>query len=185
MGNTFRPWRVGGVDAWRASSVMEERLRFVARLLDGEGMTEVCREFGISRKTGYKIFDRYKEHGLEALSDRSRRPVRYANQLPEQVERLIVQLKTDKPHWGARKIRELLVRRLDGDIRVPAKSTIHAVLHRHGLVKIPGRPRPRATGTPLSTGAAPNDLWCTDFKSLPPRRRGASSSSAMAGTAFR
>ena len=55
---------------WKASSVMEERLRFVARLLDGETMTDVCREFAISRKTGYKIFDRYKEHGLEALTDR-------------------------------------------------------------------------------------------------------------------
>ena len=53
---------------WKASSVMEERLRFVARLLDGDAMTDVCREFGISRKTGYKIFDRYKEHGLEAFS---------------------------------------------------------------------------------------------------------------------
>jgi transposase len=98
---------------WKESSVMEERLRFVARLLDGETMTEMCREFGISRKTGYKIFDRYKAHGLEALSDRSRRPVRYANQLPEQVEGLIVRLKAEKPHWGARKIRELLVRRLE------------------------------------------------------------------------
>ena len=68
---------------------MDERLRFVARLLDGEAMTEVCREFGISRKTGYKIFNRYKEHGLEALSDRSRRPVRYANQLPQEIESLI------------------------------------------------------------------------------------------------
>ena len=104
---------------WKASSVMEERLRFVARLLDGEAMTEVCREFGISRKTGYKIFDRYKEHGLEALSDRSRRPIRYANQLPQQLETLIVRLKSEKPHWGARKIRELLVGRLDGDIKVP------------------------------------------------------------------
>ena len=66
---------------WKASSVMEERLRFVARLLDGETMTGVCREFGISRKTGYKICGRYREHGLEALTDRSRRPVRYANQL--------------------------------------------------------------------------------------------------------
>jgi transposase len=87
-------------------------------------MTEVCREFGISRKTGYKIFDRYKEQGLEALSDRSRRPIRYANQLPQQIATLIVRLKSEKPHWGARKIRELLVRRLDGDIKVPAKSTI-------------------------------------------------------------
>ena len=120
---------------------MEERLRFVARLLDGEAMTDVCREFGISRKTGYKIFDRYKEHGLQALSDRSRRPVRYANQLPNQVESLIVSLKRNKPHWGARKIRELLLRRLPGDIRLPAKSTIHAVLDRHGLVKRMGKRR--------------------------------------------
>jgi transposase len=103
---------------WKVSSVMEERLCFVARLLEGEAMTDVCREFGISRKTGYKIFDRYKEHGLEALSDRSRRPVRYANQLPPQIESLIVSLKQDKSHWGARKIRELMVRRLDGDLRV-------------------------------------------------------------------
>src|SRR5436853_4778156 len=149
---------------WKASSVMEERLCFVAWLLDGEAMTDMCREFGISRKTGYKIFDRYKEYGLEALTDRSRRPVRYANQLPQQLESFIVNSKRNKPHWGARKIRDLLVRRLAGDVRVPAKSTIHAVLDRHGLVKRAGRKRNRATGTPLSTGGMPNDLWCADYK---------------------
>jgi transposase InsO family protein len=149
---------------WKESSVMDERLRFVARLLEGEEMTYLCREFGISRKTGYKVFDRYKEHGLEALSDRSRRPVRYANQLPSQVETLIVSLKRDKPHWGARKIRELLVRRLAGDVRVPAISTIHATLDRHGLVKRMGKKRQRASGTLLSAGMAPNDLWCADYK---------------------
>ena len=92
---------------WKESSVMDERLRFVARLLGGEPMTQVCRDFGISRKTGYKIFDRYKEHGLEALCDRSRRPVRLANQLPSQLEARIVAIKREKRHWGARKIREL------------------------------------------------------------------------------
>ena len=143
---------------------MDERLRFVARLLDGEAMSEVCREFGISRKTGYKVFARYKDQGVDALCDRSRRPVRYANQLPPQIEHQIVMLKQEKPHWGARKIRELLVRRLNGDIRIPAKSTIHAVLHRHGMVKGIRRPRHRAHGTPLSPGIAPNDLWCVDFK---------------------
>ena len=96
--------------------------------------------------------------------DRSRRPVRYANQLPSQVESLIVSLKRNKPHWGARKIRELLLRRLPGDLRLPAKSTIHAVLDRHGLVKRMGKRRSRATGTPLSKALAPNDLWCADFK---------------------
>ena len=78
---------------WKECSVMDERLRFVARLLDGESMSEVCREFGISRKTGYKIFTRFKDQGLEALTDRSRRPVRYANQLPSQIESQIVTFK--------------------------------------------------------------------------------------------
>ncbi|MBV8097050.1 MAG: helix-turn-helix domain containing protein, partial [Acetobacteraceae bacterium] len=110
---------------------MQERLRFVARLIEEEGMSDLCREFGISRKTGYKIFNRYKEEGASAFTDRSRRPVRHANQLPPQIEALIVRSKNDKPHWGARKIRELLVRRLPGDLRVPACSTIHAVLDRH------------------------------------------------------
>ena len=149
---------------WKECSVTQERLRLVARLLDGEGMSEVCRDFGISRKTGYKIFNRYRDQGLEALTDRSRRPVRYANQLPDQVERLIVDLKRDKPHWGARKIRELLVRKLAGDVRLPARSTVHAVLDRHGLVNRARIRRNRANGTPLSAGANPNDLWCADFK---------------------
>ena len=143
---------------------MDQRLRFVARLLEGESMTDVCREFGVSRKTGYKIFQRYKESGSEALNDRCRRPIRYANQLPSQIESLILTCKQEKPHWGARKIRELLVRRLDQDIRVPAISTIHAVMHRHGLVKGLKRKGYKATGTELSAGLAPNSLWCTDFK---------------------
>jgi transposase InsO family protein len=149
---------------WKECSLMDQRLRFVARLLDGESMTDVCREFGASRKTGYKLLERYREDGPVALADRSRRPVRYANQLPGQVERSIVDAKREKPHWGARKIREILVRRLAGDIRIPATSTIHAVLDRYGLVKRMGRRRGKATGTPLSTGAAPNELWAADFK---------------------
>ena len=74
---------------------MEERFRFVLRLMDGEEMSLLCREFGISRKTGYKIYDRYKEQGLQALSDRSRRPFRYANQLPAQIETSIVRFKKE------------------------------------------------------------------------------------------
>lgn len=150
---------------WKRVSVMDERLRFVARLLEGEPMSEVCRSFGISRKTGYKIFNRYKEAGAEALSDRSRRPVRYANQLPDAVERLIVATRQDKPHWGARKIRELLLRRLGSEERIPSQSTIHAVLDRHGLVAhARRRERRRVEGRVLSAGLLPNDLWCVDFK---------------------
>lgn len=151
--------------AWKDSSVMDERLRFIARVVDGERMSDVCRAFSISRKTGYKLLNRYRSEGPIALCDRSRRPVRYATQLPEQVERLIIEARKDKPHWGARKIRELLVRRLAGDVRVPATSTIHAVMDRHGLVRRKGRRRRnRAQGTALSPGLHPNDLWCADFK---------------------
>src|SRR5216684_4000322 len=137
---------------WKECSVMDERVRFVGRLLDGEKMVALCREFAISRKTGYKIFDRYKEYGLEALTDRSRRPWRYANQLPQQVEAAILNLKREKPYWGARKIRERLLRRFSCEVKVPARSTIHAVLDRHGLVQRRGRRRNHAQGTPLSLG---------------------------------
>ena len=80
----------------------DERMRFVVRLLDGEKMAGLCKEFGISRKTGYKIYDRYKDHGIEGLTDRSRRPYRHANQLPAAIEAQIVRLKREYPHTGAR-----------------------------------------------------------------------------------
>jgi len=98
---------------------MDERLKFIARLLDGEKMAVVCRAFGISRKTGYKILTRYNAIGLDGLTDRSRRPYRHANQLPIQIETQIVRLKQDKPSWGAPKIREKLTR-LYPDVHTPA-----------------------------------------------------------------
>ena len=119
---------------WNESTKMDEKLKFVSRFLDGEKIAVLCRELGISRVTGHKILDRYKESGLEAFSDRSRRPYRQANQLPFQVEKLILQLKAEKPHWGAPKIRERLITQFP-TIKPPAKSTVHAVLDRHGLVK--------------------------------------------------
>ncbi|MCK9992174.1 MAG: hypothetical protein Dbin4_00694, partial [Alphaproteobacteria bacterium] len=67
---------------------------------------------------------------VDVVEERTKR--KNANQLPQQVEAAIVSFKREKPHWGARKIRELLLRRLPGEVRVPAKSTIHAVLDRHG-----------------------------------------------------
>lgn len=149
---------------WKERSVMDERIRFVIRLKDGESMAGLCREFGISRKTGYKILERYESCGMEGLSDRSRRPVRYANQLPEPVEAAIVRARKEKPHWGARKIRERLLRQLPHAVKIPAISTIHAVLDRHDLIAHRRRNRTRAEGTPLSEGLAPNDLWCVDFK---------------------
>ena len=142
---------------------MDERLRFVARLLEGEKMAVLCREFEISRKTGYKIFQRYKDCGVQGLTDRSRRPYRHANKMPLQIEARIVQLKRERPSWGAPKIREKLRRSLD-HIRLPAISTVHAVLDRHGLVSRGRKRRYKAQGTTLSKPLHPNELWCADYK---------------------
>ena len=142
---------------------MDERLKFVARLLDGETMSALCKEFGISRPTGYKIFNRYKELGPKGLEDRSRRPYRHANKLQFQVERTILALKREYPSWGAPKIREKLIKELPM-VNPPAKSTIHALLDRHGLVKRQKRRRRKAQGTVLSDAQIPNGLWCADYK---------------------
>jgi putative transposase len=148
---------------WQECSKVDERLKFVARLLEGEKMAVLCREFDISRKTGHKIFNRYKDCGLEGLTDRSRRPYRQANRLPFQVENLIVQLKKEHPTWGAPKIREKIKRR-HSEITLPAISTVHAVLDRHGLVTRGRNRRYHAQGTTLSMPTQANDLWCADYK---------------------
>jgi putative transposase len=143
---------------------MDAKLKFVARLLEGEDMAGLCRDFGISRKTGYKIWDRYKECGLIGLTDRDRRPFKQANQLPMQIEKVILQLKREKPRWGAPKIRELLQRKYPG-IKLPATSTVHAVLARNGLVDVRKRRRRfKSEGTILNYANHPNDLWCADYK---------------------
>ncbi len=149
---------------WKETCVEHERTKLIGRLLDGEKMTHLCDEFGISRKTGYKIWNRYQQTGIRALEDRSRKPHRFSNQLPDQIERTIVKLKKDKPQWGAPKIRELLIRKYP-HLHHPAVSTVHACLDRYGLVNCRKKRKAfKACGTALGVSHAPNDIWCTDFK---------------------
>ena len=129
---------------WKECQVEDERLRFVARLLDGEKMARLCAEFGISRKTGYKIFERYKDVGLQGLTDRSRRPYRHANQLPLVIETTIVRLKREYPHWGAPKIRERLAAALS---RRPVPGDQHRARGPR-----PAWPGDAAEATPVSRG---------------------------------
>jgi transposase InsO family protein len=139
-------------------------MRFVIRLKDGEGMASLCREFGISRKTGYKIVDRYEECGLEGLTDRARRPHRYAHQLPEQIEAAIVAARREKPNWGAGQDPgappQTTAERSEG-----SGSQHHSRHPRSPWTGHPGHAfqNPRQ-GTPLSAGLNPNELWCTDYK---------------------
>lgn len=144
---------------------MDEKLKFIARLLEGEKMAPLCREFGISRKTGYKLWGRYKDMGNEALIEQKRTPYRYANKLPLEVEALILETKKEFTHWGAPKIREKIKRRFP-DIKLPAISTIHAVLDRNNLVESKLRKRTHTSIQPmhLSNPLLPNELWCADYK---------------------
>jgi len=86
---------------WKETSVMDERMKFISRLLSGDKMAGLCREFGVSRVTGHKIWKRYKQDGARGLYDRSRAPHKHPNQLSSEIERLIIRLKKEKPKWGA------------------------------------------------------------------------------------
>jgi putative transposase len=126
-------------------------------------MVDLCREFGISRKTGYKFLERFKKHGLVGLCDQSKRPIHLSRLTSAPIEQSILDLRGEFPTWGALKIREKLKSRNPG-VRVPARSTIHEILNRNGLIKHRKRPRHKAQPTGLSDSQVPNHLWCADYK---------------------
>jgi putative transposase len=152
---------------WNTRSHLDERMHFVSRAQSGEKVTDLCKEFGISRKTAYKFMGRYATHGPSGLHDVSRRPHHCPNETPEEIKSLILRTKQDKPTWGAGKIREWLVRK-DPDLKIPSRFTVHEILNRYDLVA--KRPRGRRKNvatmfrTPLVTSKNPNDVWCADFK---------------------
>jgi putative transposase len=151
------PWSESRVDA---------RMKFVQEFSTGSwSVVELARRHGISRKTAYKILDRFIEEGVCGLEDRSRARHRQAHQTPEIIERKIIAAKRRYPFWGPRKLRVLLQRQ-HPELDWPAKSTIGDILQRHGLVT-PRRKR-RAPSSPPHTTLDPvhesNDVWCTDFK---------------------
>jgi len=144
---------------WKTVSLMSLRKEFVTLAETGvTSISELCRRFDISRKTGYKWLNRYRQEGAAGLRDRSRRPHRIVRRVSAAMEDEIVELR--KRHWGARKIRKRL--QVLGRGAVPAASTITAVLHRHGLIE------PESSGGRKDwqrfERSAPNDLWQTDFK---------------------
>jgi putative transposase len=150
---------------WRASSVMEEKLRFVFEYDQGErSMTELCQRYGIARETGYVWLRRYRAVGVAGLVERSRATLRHANQTSEAMERMIVELRQAHMKWGPRKLKRILERDEPGR-SWPAASTIGALLKREGLVV--GRSKRLRTAPytePLAHADGPNRVWCADFK---------------------
>ena len=149
---------------WNETCPVNERMKFVARLQQGERMTDLCREFGVSRETGYKIKRRFEELGVAGLFDQSRAPRRVPHRTSKAIRELLVEAKKQHPTWGPKKLRAWLLRKDEG-LKLPAPSTIGEILKEEGLVKSrKRRRRGKAKPTKLTQPTAPNEVWCADFK---------------------
>lgn len=150
---------------WKAICAMEQRFQFVMRCRDeATSMAELCRQFGISRETGYKWQARFAEGGVEALTERSRARARHPNATPETTLQLIRELRGKHPTYGPKKL-VVLGDTLHPDVAFPAASTVGAFLHREGLVVPRRRVRhARVDHDAPAHGVASNHTWVTDFK---------------------
>lgn len=148
---------------WNTRKPMDLRTEFMDRLGRGERMTDLCREYGISRKTGYKIKERFEREGAAGLADKSRAPKVIPHKTPPELEEIIVAERHQHPTWGPKKIKASLERRLERSL--PSASAIGGVLARNGLVqKRKRRSVHRPAPTTLRKAKAPNDVWCIDYK---------------------
>jgi transposase InsO family protein len=144
---------------------VDERMRFVlAAEADEEPVAAVCRRFKVSRKTGYKWLDRYREAGVEGLADRSRAPLNHPRAVPAAIFERCLAVRRAHPTWGPVKVRAWLMRREPRECW-PAASTIGVLFDREGLT-VQRRRRRRAppSSAPFAACAAANDVWCVDFK---------------------
>jgi transposase InsO family protein len=144
---------------------MDQRTRFIAdHLRETHTITELCDQYGVSRKTGYKWIDRYLRLGPAGLDDHSRRPHRAPNQTADEIVAAILEARQRHPAWGGKKLRALLQRR-HPRWTLPGRSTVCDILRRHGLV--PTRRQRRRLGhpgKPTTIMGAPNAVWCADYK---------------------
>lgn len=151
---------------WAETEPMNEKVKFISAYLDSkeESFQELCDRFNISRKTGYKYVNRYKELGVEGLKECSRASHCHPNQISSNVEEAILEVKKKYKNWGAKKILHWLNQER-GDCTWPAKSTIEAVLKRHQLIK-PSKRQRRVISykEPLALCTRPNDIWSIDYK---------------------
>jgi len=150
--------------AWKETQKMDQRIEFAMRAVSAESFSELCREYGISRKTGYKWRERFVAKGMEGMREESRRPQSHAAGLGEEVVCRIVRLKAAHPHWGARKIQELYRRKYGGDL--PSESSFKRVMEKAGLTKKVRRQSQKESGRLEAEIEVrePNDLWTVDFK---------------------
>jgi len=154
-----------GTMPWEESSMLDSKMRFVVAWQEDEvSFAALCREHGISRKTGYKLVGRYEVEGLAGLAERSRAPRLHRNAIGEAIAAAVLEVRRAHPSWGAKKIRAWLAARRP-EARWPVESTISELLDRHGLVvRRQWRRRVPPGASPLAACTAGNDVWGADFK---------------------
>lgn len=143
---------------------MDERLRFIVLMNAREtSFSALCAQFGISRKTGYKWVERYREHGPRGLEARRSVPLSCPHEMAPEMAHRLVELRKEHTTWGPKKLRARL--QALGVDQVPAASTIGELLKKRGLIRQPGRRVfPPKTPSELAPAERPNDTWCVDFK---------------------
>jgi putative transposase len=150
---------------WSEVKPMDQKIQFVSLALNStQSMTELCRLFGVSRKTGYKWLDRYHEHGIDGLKDRCRAPHHIPHRTPQKVIDFVINQRKKHPTWGGRKIAQK-ARKVAPDLDLPSETTLQHFIRQAGLVKARSRRRQSShPGPPLTRPQAPNDVWTVDFK---------------------
>jgi len=150
---------------WKERSRMDERVLLVGEYLKGEqSMAQLCREFGVSRKTAYKWLARYNEDGPSGLEDRSRAPHAHPSRVEPIVLEALLQARRSHEHWGARKILAWLARK-QPELSLPVASTVNTVFAKYGLSRLrQARRRTPPFTDPFADVDAPNRVWCADFK---------------------
>jgi transposase InsO family protein len=150
---------------WKETNVYEERMNFIVEWKKGDWtITDLCREFGISRVTGYKYIKQYEKYGIDGLKDKSKAPKNQPNAVSEKIIRLIIERRKRHKTWGARKILASLKRKYYGVKKWPCPATIGRILKKNGLIKYRKRNKKAVRTIPLSHVNGPNDVWCADFK---------------------
>ena len=150
---------------WKVESMANQKQKFISLYETGRfTKSDLCREFGISRPTGNAIIKRYEAQGWDALEERSRKHADHPFRTSLEIEEAIVAERNRHPHWGARKVRVILMRTFDASA-LPSETTVNNIMKKHGLTVPRKTGRRRITDQhPRYDPETPNEIWSADFK---------------------
>jgi transposase len=149
---------------WKETTTMDQKVEFICEWRTGKyTITELCKNFGISRPTAYRVIDRFEKQGYEGLREQSRTPRKHPNETSQEVIEKILKLKDRHKRWGAKKIRILLFNDFT-EADIPSVVTVHNILKKNGLVCPQKRLRRVKPTYPIFDPKECNEVWSADYK---------------------